>query len=57
MNVVADNLSKVEVLDVTGRIVATTNQSVVDMSSLQNGVYMFRVITANGTTMQKVVKK
>ena len=55
--VVADNLSKVEVLDVTGRIVATTNQSVVDMSSLQNGVYMFRVITANGTTMQKVVKK
>ncbi len=57
VNVVADNLSKVEVLDVTGRIVATTNQSVVDMSSLQNGVYMFRVITANGTTMQKVVKK
>ena len=57
VTVVADNLSKVEVLDVTGRIVATTNQSVVDMSSLQNGVYMFRVITANGTTMQKVVKK
>lgn len=57
VNVIADNLSKVEVLDVTGRVVATTNQSVVDMSSLQNGVYMFRVITANGTAMQKVIKK
>ena len=53
----ADNIVRVEVLDVTGRIVATTTQNEVNISNLDNGVYMFRVITANGTTLQKVVKK
>lgn len=53
----ADNIVRVEVLDVTGRTVATTTQNEVNISNLDNGVYMFRVITANGTTLQKVVKK
>ena len=53
----ADNIVRVEVLDVTGRTVATTTQNEVNISNFDNGVYMFRVITANGTTLQKVVKK
>lgn len=57
VNVDAEGLQQVEVLDVDGRTVMTVNANKVDMSSLSNGVYMFRVLTNNGVSMQKVVKK
>lgn len=57
VSIFADNIVRVEVLDVAGRIVATTTQNEVNISNLDNGVYMFRIITANGTSLQKVVKK
>lgn len=57
VNIEAEGLKDVEVLDMAGRTVMTTNKSVVDMSNLSNGVYMFRVNTENGRSLQKVVKK
>jgi PKD repeat protein len=53
----AENFESAVVVDMTGRQVMTTTTSVIDMSNLTNGVYMFRINTANGTTTQKVVKK
>lgn len=57
VNVKAEGLQQVEVLDVNGRVVMTVKANKVDMSELSNGVYMFRVLTNNGVSMQKVVKK
>ena len=52
-----EGLQSVEVMDMSGRTVMTANQSTIDMSNLNNGVYMFRINTENGSTIQKVVKK
>ena len=57
VNIDVDALESVEVMDMAGRVVMTSNQSNIDMSALANGVYMFRVNTATGSTMQKVVKR
>lgn len=57
VNVKAEGLQQVEVLDVNGRTIMTVKDNTVDMSNLSNGVYMFRVMTNNGVSMQKVVKK
>ena len=57
ISVNAENLQSVEVMDLTGRTVMTSNENTFNMGSLANGVYMLRINTANGTAMQKVVKK
>lgn len=57
VTVAVENLKDITVMDVTGRVVMTTTNSTVNMSNLSQGVYMFRVATANGTFNQKVVKK
>ena len=57
VNIETEGLQKVEVLDITGRVVMTTNESSVNMSNLSNGIYMVRVTTMNGISTQKVVKK
>lgn len=57
LNIATEGVQSVNVMDVDGRVVMTANSNVIDMTSLNNGVYFVRVITANGTTTQKVVKK
>lgn len=57
VNIEAEGLKAVEVLDMAGRTVMTSNKNTVDLSSLSNGVYMFRIDTENGRSLQKVVKK
>lgn len=57
LNVLTEGLQEVSVLDVNGRNVMTTSESVIDMTNLSNGVYFVRVITANGISTQKIVKK
>jgi len=52
-----EGLNSIEVIDMTGRVVMTSNQNSFDMSSLSNGVYMVRINTVNGNAMQKVVKR
>lgn len=57
VNIDAEGIENVEVMDMTGRTVMTANGSTVDMSALNNGVYMLRVNTVNGSSLQKIVKK
>ena len=57
VNIDAEDVVNVEVMDMTGRTVITANGSTVDMSALNNGVYMLRVNTVNGSSLQKIVKK
>ena len=57
VNIEAEGIENVEVMDMTGRTVMTANGSTVDMSALNNGVYMLRVNTVNGSSLQKIVKK
>gem|GEM_PF-498139 len=58
LNIVAEGVEEVNVLDINGRNVMTLqNTNTIDMSNLANGVYFVRVITANGVSTQKIVKK
>ena len=56
LHVVADGLRRVEVMDMCGRVVMTTNGADLDMSALPKGLYMVRVSTERGTTVNKVVR-
>jgi hypothetical protein len=58
LNIAGDNIQKVEVIDINGRTVLSNDRAgQLDMSNLTEGVYMVRVISANGIHTQKVVKK
>ncbi len=58
VNVKADGLQYVEVIDLEGRVLITNRTSnTVDISALSAGIYMFRVVTNNGVSTKKVVKK
>ncbi len=57
VNIDAEGIESVEVMDMSGRVIMTSNESSIDISNLSNGVYMFRVNTVNGSSLQKVVKK
>ncbi len=54
----AADVQSVSVIDINGRTVMSQNNgSAIDMSNLPNGTYFVRTLTANGTSIQKVVKK
>ena len=53
----AEGVREINVLDLNGRVLSTTTQSKVDLSSLSAGVYFVRVITDNGTATEKIVKE
>lgn len=58
LNIAGDNIQKVEVIDINGRTVLSNDRAgQLDMSNLAEGVYMVRVISADGIHTQKVVKK
>lgn len=57
VTVEGDGVKNVEVMDMAGRMVMTTNNSVVDMTNLSNGIYMIRINTEKGAFTQKIVKK
>lgn len=55
---ISQEVNEVSVVDVNGRIVMNDkNTRMVDMTNLSSGVYFVRVITEEGTTTQKIVKK
>ena len=56
LNIEAEGLQEVNVLDLNGRVVMTSTTNTVDMSNLSNGCYFVRVITNAGVTTQKIVK-
>lgn len=58
VNIEAEGLNKVVVYDVTGRMMmSVANESTIDISNLEAGVYFFSVETANGSAMKKLVKE
>lgn len=57
VNIEAEGIKDIEVMDIAGRTVLTTDKSTFDMSTLANGVYMVRINTESGSTTQKVVKR
>lgn len=57
LNISADGLQEVSVMDLGGRTLMTVNSNVVNISDLNAGVYFVRVVSANGVSTQKVVKK
>ena len=58
LTVSVDNVEKVEVLDIVGRLVATfENTNTFDISNLGEGAYTLRITLPEGITVRKVVKK
>ena len=52
-----EGILNVEVLDLNGRTMMNAQGGAIDISSLDNGVYMIRTTTESGVTMKKIVKK
>ena len=60
LNVEADGLRKVEVIDAVGRVVISQNSqndASVNMSALNNGIYSVRLTTTDGILVKKVAKR
>ncbi|MBR0073176.1 MAG: choice-of-anchor J domain-containing protein [Bacteroidales bacterium] len=59
LSIVASNISSIEVIDAMGRVVMTQNGSAntMDISALAKGVYTLRVVSENGVSLKRVVKK
>lgn len=59
LNIVSDDLiSKIEVFDMKGRLVLVyNNNGMKDISSLPNGIYVFKVYTKKGMFSYKIIKQ
>lgn len=58
VTVSAEDVVKIEVLDIVGRLVATfENTNTFDISNLGEGAYTLRITLPEGMTVRKVVKK
>lgn len=51
------NIQKVDLLDVTGKLISTTNKETVNVSTLSSGVYIINITTDKGVTTKKIVKQ
>ena len=58
LNVTAEDVKNIQVVDLNGCIVMERSQTgMLDVSSLEKGVYMVRVFTERGVDVQKFVKR
>ena len=58
LNVQAEGVQEIQVIDMMGQVVARQqNAGTIDMSAMANGAYIVRTVTANGVSVQKVIKK
>ena len=57
LRVEGEGIQQVEIIDVNGRMVMTAKAGNINVSNLADGVYMVRVVTENGVSTQKIVKK
>lgn len=59
LNIVSDDaISKIEVFDMKGRLILVYNNSgIKDISSLSNGVYIFKAYTKKGMFSYKIIKQ
>lgn len=54
LHVVAEGLQKVEIFDLCGRLVLQGNESEIDMNPFRSGLYLIRVTTEKGVSVQQV---
>ena len=54
LSVKAEGLRQVDILDIAGRVVATSNTSTVDLTGISNGSYIVRVVTNDGTAIDRL---
>jgi len=59
ISIVAKDISKVTILDVTGLVVTTivNPQNTIDVSSLSKGVYFILIETEQGNSLERFVKE
>ena len=57
LNVEGSDIQQVEIMDLNGRTILTTNEKAINISNLASGMYMVRVITAEGIHTTKIVKQ
>ena len=57
LNIQAERLHKVELMDMSGRCIMTVSESRMDLGRLPVGAYFVRVVTADGVTVKRIVKK
>lgn len=57
MNIAAEGLQRVEMLDMTGRTVLTATESRINLDGIASGMYIVRVTTASGIYTNKIVKE
>jgi len=61
INVVSDKNYSIDVIDINGRIISTTqmlnNRASIDISGNQAGMYIVRLNSEEGTAIYKVIKK
>ncbi len=57
LNIKANRLKRVELIDMSGRRITSTTQPRLDMSRMPDGTYFVRIITADDTKVKRVVKR
>ena len=57
LSVQAEGLRQIEVLDVNGRKVLSSTNGQINMSMQGSGIYLVRVVTTEGVSVHKILKK
>lgn len=59
LNISADHMSRAELFDAAGHVLVTLPASAtqMDLSGLSAGIYFVRVVTGQGVTIEKIIKK
>ena len=57
LHIQAAHLYKVELMDMSGRLINTTDQPKLDISHLPIGAYFVRITTPENTTVKRIIKK
>ena len=57
LHIQAAHLNKVEMMDMSGRLINTTDRPKLDISHLPAGAYFVRVTTPKNTTVKRIIKK
>lgn len=55
INIVAENIKQVEIYNISGIKVKSTNKKEIDLSQQSKGVYLIRVITNKGAMTKKII--
>jgi hypothetical protein len=52
-----DTLQQVEIYNISGILIETTNKKEIDLSQHSKGIYLLKIITNKGVTVKKIVLK